>query len=68
MIGKQDILDRATEWQLRPEVVEKDYIQEWILASLAFHPEMRVGWLLNSGLHGRYNVGQQGSAASHASP
>jgi Shedu protein SduA, C-terminal len=26
MIGKQDILDRATEWQLRPEVVEKDYI------------------------------------------
>jgi len=25
MIRKQDILDRAAEWQLRPEVVEKDY-------------------------------------------
>jgi len=26
MINKQDILDRAAEWQLRPEVVEKDYV------------------------------------------
>ncbi len=25
MISKQDILERAREWQLRPEVVEKDY-------------------------------------------
>ncbi len=24
MITKQDILDRAAEWQLRPDVVEKD--------------------------------------------
>jgi hypothetical protein len=56
MIGKQDILDRATEWQLRPEVVEKDYIIGWVLASLASPPEMRVGWILKSGMHGRYSV------------
>jgi hypothetical protein len=60
MIGKQDVLDRATEWQLRPEVVEKDYILGWILAALASPPEMRVGWFLKAGLHGRYNVGRQG--------
>jgi hypothetical protein len=35
MIRKQDILDRAREWQLRPEIVEKDYILGWLLAGLA---------------------------------
>jgi hypothetical protein len=42
MISKQDILDRATEWQLRPEVVEKDYILGLVLAALASHPETRA--------------------------
>lgn len=49
MIGKQDILDRATEWQLRPEVVEKDYILGWVLAALASHPETRARWILKGG-------------------
>ncbi len=31
----QDILDRSVEWQLRPEVVEKDYVLGWLLAGLA---------------------------------
>lgn len=35
MIRKQDILDRSAEWQLRPEVVEKDYVLGWLLAGLA---------------------------------
>lgn len=35
MIAKQDILDRAIEWQLRPDVVEKDYVLGWLLAGLA---------------------------------
>ena len=35
MIRKQDILDRAAEWQLRAEVVEKDYVLGWLLAGLA---------------------------------
>jgi predicted nucleotidyltransferase component of viral defense system len=49
MIGKQDILDRATEWQLRPEVVEKDYILGWVLAALASHLETRDCWILKGG-------------------
>jgi predicted nucleotidyltransferase component of viral defense system len=49
MISKQDILDRAAEWQLRPEVVEKDYILGWVLAALASNPEMRAGWILKGG-------------------
>ena len=31
MIRKQDILDRAREWQLRPEIVEKDYVLGWLV-------------------------------------
>jgi hypothetical protein len=41
-------------------------ILERVLASLAPPPETRLGCVLKSGLHGHYNVGQQGSAASHA--
>lgn len=39
MIGKQDLLDRAAEWQLRPSLVEKDYVLGWLLAAIAEHPE-----------------------------
>jgi hypothetical protein len=39
MIGKQEILERAQEWQLRPDVVEKDYVLGWVLAAIAQHPE-----------------------------
>jgi predicted nucleotidyltransferase component of viral defense system len=49
MISKQDILDRATEWQLLPEVVEKDYILGWVLGALASHREMRAFWILKGG-------------------
>ena len=49
MISKQDILDRATEWQLRPSVVEKDYVLGWLLAALASHPASRALWVLKGG-------------------
>ncbi|MBI4543714.1 MAG: nucleotidyl transferase AbiEii/AbiGii toxin family protein [Gemmatimonadetes bacterium] len=48
MIRKQDILDRAGEWQLRPEVVEKDYILGWLLAGLALSPA-RDNWVFKGG-------------------
>lgn len=35
MITKQDIRDRADEWQLRMDVVEKDYVLGWLLAASA---------------------------------
>jgi len=49
VIGKQDILDRAAEWQLRPEVVEKDYVLGWLLAGIATLP-MSALWIFK----GRY--------------
>lgn len=49
MIGRQDILDRAAEWGLRPDVVEKDYVLGWMLASIALHPEISESWLFKGG-------------------
>lgn len=48
MIRKQDILDRAAEWQLRPEVVEKDYVLGWLLAGVAQLP-IREHWIFKGG-------------------
>lgn len=49
MIGKQDILERARQWQLRAEVVEKDYVLGWLLAAIAQHEETSVNWVLKGG-------------------
>ena len=49
MIRKQDILERAREWQLRPEVVEKDYVLGWLLAAIAQHAETSQTWVLKGG-------------------
>ena len=37
MITKQNILERAREWGLRPEIVEKDYVLGWLLVGIANH-------------------------------
>jgi predicted nucleotidyltransferase component of viral defense system len=49
MITKQDIIDRATEWQLRPEVVEKDYVLGWLLAALSVQEEIQDSWVFKGG-------------------
>ncbi len=49
MINKQDILDRAAEWQLRPEVVEKDYVLGWLLAAISSHRELQTLWIFKGG-------------------
>ena len=49
MIIKQDILDRAGEWRLRPNVVEKDYVLGWLLAGVASLPDMRAHWVFKGG-------------------
>ena len=49
MINKQDILDRAGEWQLRPEVVEKDYVLGWLLAAISSHRELQALWIFKGG-------------------
>lgn len=48
MIRKQDILDRAAEWRLRPDVVEKDYVLGWLLAALAQN-DVRANWVFKGG-------------------
>jgi len=49
MIGKAAILERAKEWQLTPDVVEKDYVLSWLLAGLARHPATREAWVFKGG-------------------
>ena len=49
MISKQEILDRATQWQLQPQVVEKDYVLGWLLAGLSKHPETSKHWVFKGG-------------------
>jgi predicted nucleotidyltransferase component of viral defense system len=49
MISKQDIFDRAGEWQLRPSIVEKDYVLGWLLAALGAHPVAGTRWVFKGG-------------------
>ena len=49
MIAKQDVLDRVSEWQLRPDVIEKDYVLGWVLAAISAHPEAGVHWVFKGG-------------------
>jgi predicted nucleotidyltransferase component of viral defense system len=49
VIGRQDILARAAEWRLRPDVVEKDYVLGWILVALAQHGETSEHWVFKGG-------------------
>ena len=49
MITRQDILDRASEWRLPPEVVEKDYVLGYLLASIAKNPETSQHWVFKGG-------------------
>lgn len=49
MISKGAILERAREWQLTAEVVEKDYVLGWMLAGLAQHREIAATWVFKGG-------------------
>lgn len=49
MITKADILLRAREWQLTPEVVEKDYALGWMLAAVSNHAETSTKWVFKGG-------------------
>ncbi len=49
MIAKQDVLDRAAEWGLRPDVVEKDYVLGWLLAAISQHAECGFKWVFKGG-------------------
>jgi predicted nucleotidyltransferase component of viral defense system len=49
LITKEHIRQRAAEWGLRPEIVEKDYVLGWLLAGIANHTELRQTWVFKGG-------------------
>jgi predicted nucleotidyltransferase component of viral defense system len=49
VIPKHQILERAKEWNLRAEIVEKDYVLGWLLAAIGAHPELGRMWIFKGG-------------------
>ena len=49
MISKQELIERAREWGLRVDVVEKDYALGWLLAAISQHEEAAELWVLKGG-------------------
>lgn len=49
MIPKREILDVATQTNLLPAVVEKDYVLGWLLAGINQSPALRDLWVFKGG-------------------
>ncbi|MCB9334309.1 MAG: nucleotidyl transferase AbiEii/AbiGii toxin family protein [Lewinellaceae bacterium] len=49
MIPKREILDLATQTNLQPHVVEKDYVLGWLLAGIYQHQVLRDLWVFKGG-------------------
>ena len=49
MISKNEILELATEANLLPNVIEKDYVLGWLLAGINHHPALNESWVFKGG-------------------
>ena len=49
MIGRAAIVERVSEWGLREEVVEKDYILGWVLWGIGTDPTLSTAWVFKGG-------------------
>lgn len=49
MIPKSEILELATQSNLQPYVVEKDYVLGWLLAGINQHSELSESWIFKGG-------------------
>lgn len=49
MIPVAEIRALQAEWQLREDVIEKDYALGWLLAGIASDPELSASWVFKSG-------------------
>jgi len=49
MIPKRDLNERASEWGLREDVVEKDYVIGWLLWGIGSHPVLSKSWAFKGG-------------------
>ena len=48
MIDKREILEIASALGLLSNVVEKDYVLDWLLAGINAHPELATSWVFMS--------------------
>lgn len=49
MIPKREILEIATNSNLTPHVIEKDYVLDWILEGIHNHPVLENSWIFKGG-------------------
>jgi predicted nucleotidyltransferase component of viral defense system len=49
MISALDIRERATEWGMSPDVVEKDYVLGWLLAGIGADPVLGGSFVFKGG-------------------
>ncbi|MEZ5101221.1 MAG: nucleotidyl transferase AbiEii/AbiGii toxin family protein [Thermoleophilia bacterium] len=49
MISRTSLQERAREWGLSEEVVEKDYVLGWLLWGIGRHPALRDSWVFKGG-------------------
>lgn len=49
MIPQAEVRALAAEWQLRMDVIEKDYVLGWLLAGIADSAELRETWVFKGG-------------------
>lgn len=49
MIANQEIKNLVTEWGLRDDIIEKDYVIGWLLWGIGSDPELSVHWAFKGG-------------------
>ncbi len=49
MIGRPAIVERVAEWNLREDVIEKDYVLGWLLWGIGSDPILANGWVFKGG-------------------
>jgi predicted nucleotidyltransferase component of viral defense system len=49
VIGRAAIVERVSEWGLREEVVEKDYVLGWVLWGIGTDPTLSTTWVFKGG-------------------
>lgn len=49
MIQNREIQNVSTRWNIRQNVVEKDYVLGWLLAGIAQHPRLSETWIFKGG-------------------
>ena len=49
MISRADIDDRVRRWELREDIVEKDYVLGWVLWGIGTEPRLHHTWVFKGG-------------------